>query len=485
MADCFVDAFASVYVSNLPANDSRHQACTAVSGPLIVDSARIRTILSSLDPNSSMGDDGMHPRLLRTLADVLCYPISLIFESSLREGALPDEWLVSTVVPIYKSGGREDPLKYRPIALTSVACKAVERGIVHMLTVCLNSNSILTPNQFGFRSQHSTLDQLILTYNYVTAAVDSGSVVDLIFFDYKKAFDRVNHAVLLEKLSSLGVEYCLVRWIGVFLQSRSMHVKVAGQSSHSVPVASGVAQGSVLGPTLFLIYVNHVVSDLDCEYKLFTDDTKLYLSFDVEDCASAVLRGQSNIDKLVAAGESLGLEMNVSKCVCVHFFRKSLGSSSFQLPHYTINDSPIRVVTSHKDLGVLVDDTLKFHPHINNVVCFANNLTTNILSSTLCRESEFVLNIYLFHIRPLLEYGCCLWNTGYMGDLRLLERVQRRWTRCIRGLEELPYEERLSKLNLFSLQGRLLRADLILTYKIFHSMCAIAPGDVFNLATGS
>ena len=115
-------------------------------------------------------------------------------------------------------------------------------------------------------------------------------------------------------------------------------------------------------------------------------------------------------------------------------------------------------------------------------MCYTKNLTTNILSSTLCRDCEFILNIYQSHIRPLLEYGSPLWNTGYLGDLRLLERIQRRWTRAIQGFEVLPYGERLRKLNLFSVQGRLLRADLIITYKIFQGLCAVAPNDIFNLA---
>ena len=215
---------------------------------------------------------------------------------------------------------------------------------------------------------------------------------------------------------------------------------------------------------------------------MFADDLKLYLSFNKRDALYAVDQGQSNIDQLVRAGEAWGLKMNASKCVCIRFSRRGHQDFLSHLPMYKINNQMISFVESHRDLGITVDSCLKFHMHIKNRVNFINSLTTNILSCTLSRDPEFLLSIYTLHIRPLIEYGSCLWNTGYIGDLKLLERIQRRWTRSVEGMEELPYWERLRALNLFSLQGRFLRADLILVYKIFHGLCALKPENLFQAA---
>ena len=158
-----------------------------------------------------------------------------------------------------------------------------------------------------------------------------------------------------------------------------------------------------------------------------------------------------------------------------------MGRLDETLSPYRVDGQAVRWVSSHKDLGVTVDESLKFHDHITTIVRVANGMTSNLLSSTLARDAEFVLNIYTMHVRPILEYGSSVWNTGYLGDLHALECVQRRWTRAVEGLENEDYAQRLKRLGLFSLQGRLRRADLILTYKIFHNLCSLKPDSLFQL----
>ena len=178
------------------------------------------------------------------------------------------------------------------------------------------------------------------------------------------------------------------------------------------------------------------------------------------------------------------MEMNVDKCVCLRFGPRSLGDCSRGNSPYSIGTSRISFVRSHKDLGVRVDRMLKFHDHTRNTANACNAVTTNLLSSTICRDPAFIMTTYKSLVQPILEYGCTVWNLGYLGDLRKLERIQRRWTREIRGFESLSYSERLRRLDLFSVKGRLLRADMILTWKIFAGKCAIRPSQVFVLASG-
>ena len=152
------------------------------------------------------------------------------------------------------------------------------------------------------------------------------------------------------------------------------------------------------------------------------------------------------------------------------------------LQHYHIDNSDLSLADVRRDLGILVDNTLKFHVRIRSTVKKAAGLANNLLKSTLCRSSDFMVTILKSHIRPILEFGSTVWNTGYLGDLRLLESVQRRWTKCIDGLVDLSYADRLKSLNLYSVQGRLLRADLIKYWKIFHKQSAISPSDLFTVS---
>ena len=436
-----------MFVSDIPLSVANNQRCGNVIDNLYITPQIIEEIINKLDSNSSMGGDGVHPRLLRSLSSILSTPLSIIFNSTLDEGSLPVEWVSSVVVPIYKNSSRNNPLNYRPVSLTSVTCKVMERAIVGHLAEFIHDNSLLTEHQFGFRSGHSTIDQLLATYSDITGYVDKSKVVDLLFFDYSKAFDKVRHVILLQKLADLGICPQILNWIGYFLRARTMRVRVSGVLSHSEPVTSGVPQGSVLGPVLFLLYVNYVVSDLTCKYKIFADDIKIYLSFETNNSCEGIQIAQNNIDKLVTTSFSWGLTMNTSKCVCIRFSPKSCVLPYVGPSPYKIGLVNIDFVESHCDLGITVDRTLKFHSHIARNVRIANGITSNILSCTLDRDIEFILNIYKFHVRPILEYGSPLWNVGYRGDMKLLERVQRRWTRAINGFSNLPYSVRLHRLS--------------------------------------
>ena len=484
MAEVLADSFSSVYSVHVPQDPAPHQAGAA--GGITMDRVQVsvdsvRSVFSSIDVNSCMGPDDIHPCLLK-YCQSLVLPMHRIFVRSLEEGVVPSQWKFSEIVPLFKKGSRSDPMNYRPISLTSVCCKSLERIIASALMDFLEENSLLSLDQFGFRRGRTVEDQLLLVYNDVSAWLDSHYAVDVVLFDFSKAFDVVPHSVLIAKLSKLGISGCLLRWIADFLSGRRMCVGVAGARSSDRPVLSGVPQGSVLGPLLFIVFVNHLPSFLHNNCKLFADDMKIYLRLGgrgVEDLSSC----QRDIDELHRVAVSWGLKFNVAKCVTMRFSRGAANLSTLgSLSVYNMAGSDILLQESSRDLGVLVDSSLKFHAHIRQVVGKAWGLANNLLRSTLCRSREFMCNLFITHIRPLLEFASPVWNTGYVGDSVLLESVQRRWTKHIDGLGDVEYGDRLRGLGLYSVKGRLLRADLIKYYKIFNGLSVISPAELFVLS---
>ena len=356
MADSFAVAFESVYSRDSPqAVVAPHQVTESRMPPITLHIQTVLDILLALDVNSAAGADELHPMLLKTCAQQLAYPLYNIFRLSLSESSLPREWKLSVVVPIFKKGSRHNPLNYRPISLTSVPCKCLERIIANQLYNYLEVNSLLSPHQFGFRPGRSTMDQLLLVYDSISKWRDEGSVTDLILFDFSKAFDVVSHPILLAKLSHLGIDDNLVSWLSHFLVGRTMSVSVKGQRSTPRQVTSGVPQGSVLGPILFLIFVNHIAENLTCQYKIFADDLKLYMRIR-HDCVAHhqddLRLCQEDINTLCHTASSWNLKLNRDKCAVIRFQRKGL---DIPPPVYHIEQSVMKVVASHPDIGVLID----------------------------------------------------------------------------------------------------------------------------------
>ena len=305
----------------------------------------------SIDGSSAMGPDGVHPLVLKNCADVISHPLHVIFTRSLSEGIVPKDWK-NSLVPIYKKGNRYDPLNYRPISLTSVCCKTMERLICRHITEFLEEHNVLSDHQFGFRSGRSTVDQLLLVYEEVSRCVDSDRLMDVVLFDFSKAFDVVRHQILLTKLHGIGVQGDILRWVEQFITNRLMQVSVNGQNSRPRWVTSGVPQGSVLGPLLFLVYINHIASKFKCRFKIFADDLKMYASVDNRGRTLSLdefeAQVQADINTLYTTSESWGLQINTDKCAVLRFSRGSRGTP---LAHYTLNGHCLPTPTSHGDLG--------------------------------------------------------------------------------------------------------------------------------------
>lgn len=294
----------------------------------------------------------------------------------------------------------------------------------------------------------------------LTQLLDEGSPVDIVYLDFKKAFDSVPHKRLLTKLNAYDISGKVLKWIESFLSNRTQTVRVGNSKSGEASVLSGIPQGSILGPDLFTIFINDLPDCVLSHCKIFADDTKLHSS-----TANSELLKQ-DLMNLQVWTEKWQLYFNVDKCSIMH-----LGNSNTQrqyLMHSNGIDIPLKVITEEKDLGVTFDPNLKFDKHIHKAVNKANQMLGLIKRSfrNMCKDT--FTKLYKAFVRPHLEYGSIIWNPLLKRQSIEVEKVQRRASRLLKECKDMKYKGRLTYLKLHSLKGRRIRGDIIETYKIFH-----------------
>ena len=365
-------------------------------------------------------------------------------------------------MPIYKKKGpRTEALNYRPISLTSVACKLMESLIKDQLVKYIDKNSALTRHQHGFIQHRSCLTNLLETLESWTEALDEGYGVDVLFLDYRKAFDSVPHRKLIEKLKQLGIQGSLLGWIEQFLKARTMRVGVRGAYSNWIQVLSGVPQGSVLGPLLFLLFVNDLPNWIVSSLKMFADDTKMWRSLKTEKDRVSL---QQDLDNILNWSNRWLLKFNPSKCKVMHIGKGE--KADYYMTDDEGNKVKVEEVTEEKDLGVYISNDMKPTIQCRKAADKAKSVLAMVKRNFKNLDIDDFLIIYKTYIRPHLEYCVQAWSPHLIKDVQCLEKVQRAATKIVPSIKNLKYEDRLQKLGLTTLERRRCRGDLIETFKI-------------------
>ena len=467
MCDILRIQYESVFSHPLPDQDLDAQMETS---EMSIDNIELTPmdfidVSSSIRVNSAPGPDGIPAILLKKTIGALATPLCMIWQESLRSGRIPECLKVGKITPIFKGGDKTEPKNYRPVVLTSHSVKIFEKIVVKKLRQFFEGAGLFNENQHGFRSGRSCLSQLLLHYQDVLENLAEGQDVDVVYLDFSKAFDKVDHTILCGKLRRLGVGGDLLRWLKEFLTNRVQFVAVDGALSENSRVISGVPQGSVLGPLLFLIHIGDINERVQNSIvRSFADDTRIIMPIQSDaDCRNL----QNDLNVLYDWATTNNMVFNGDK---FDILRYVVSGAPVDFVYRTNEGRPISTRDTVTDLGVVMSESLNFEDHIREVSKKGRQRVGWILRVFQTREREALMTLYRSLVLPILEYCCQLWSPHTVGMMRMLEAVQRTFTYRIRGLSELNYWQRLQELGLYSLERRRERYVIIYVWKVLQGL---------------
>lgn len=426
--------------------------------PVVITVEGILCLINKLKISSAPGPDNIPAKFLKSTKDVSSRILQIVFAQSLLEGEIPHDWRTAKVTPVFKKGNRSYPSNYRPISLTCVACKLMEHIIYSHVASHLDNNSFFFRKQHGFRPGLSCETQLFEFTTDLNLNLDSSFQTDVIYIDFSKAFDRVAHRRLMAKLSCLNLDPLTLSWIKSFLTARSQFTVIGGKLSTAAQVVSGVPQGSVLGPLLFLIFINDLPSGITSSIRLFADDCVVYRRISNSSDQSLLQRDLNLIETWCSRWL---MEPNTSKCKCMVVSRKKT-NLIFQ---YSLNSTALSHASSYRYLGVLINTKLTWSEHISSVVTDTSR-SLGYLKRTLRLSPPEIRKIaYETFVRSKLEYASPIWSPYQDYLITSLESVQNRAARFISSnynthasvthikssleLPPLAVRRRISRLSLF------------------------------------
>ena len=399
-------------------------------------------LLKSLDVSKATGHDGISPRMLHMAGHSIVPSLTKLINLSLKHSKVPRIWKIANVLPLFKKGDRSDMNNYRPVSVLPCASKILERIVFKNVFNYFRDNHLLSPHQSGFMPGDSTVNQLTYLYHIFAKALDERKKIQIVFCDISKAFDRCWHDGILFKLQTLGVGGHILSWFKDYLSNRRQRVLVRGQSSSLGLIEAGVPQGSVLGPLLFLVYINDLPSGIQSNIKLFADDATLYLDFMTDDVGQDTLNRDLNYIQLWADKWLMKFSPTKTKTMGLSLTRGNFVNNM----KLNFNGTDLENVDSHKHLGLLLTRRLNWSPHINYLLTSVSKISDVLKMLKYKLDRKSLETIYFAFIRPKLEYASQVWDNCNKEDCDSLEIFQQSLARVVTGARrgtstKLLYEE--------------------------------------------
>ena len=463
-ADLFAKFFSSVQVNEtgeVP-NIEKRKRKTEMP-PLEIGRGKLLKILKNLKPDKAAGIDKMSPRIIREVADEIVDVITEIFNESVQTAAVPLDWLRAIITVIFKKGKKSMAGNYRPVSLTCILCKCLERIIRDHIIEHMKQNNFFSKHQYGFLAGRSVTLQLLYAIDKWTEALDNGEEVDCIYTDFMKAFDRVPHKHLLVKMRSYGISEEICKWVELFLSNRLQKVVINGKFSEWEEVISGVPQGSVLGPVLFLLFINDLPSEVLSELLLYADDSKIYRTISSND---DVMLLQKDLHAMSLWSDKWLLTFHPDKLKKLTITRKEYSCNRT----YYVGADKVKNVKKETDLGVCIDEQLNFDENKRLRIGKANRMVGAIRRAFIMLDNHAFVKLYKSMVRCHLEYAVPVWFPYKMKDIEEVEAVQRRATRMLPSTKNMEYEDRLRLLKLPTLTYRRYRGDMIEVFKMANGL---------------
>ena len=474
IADSFNSFFVDIgpnLASKIPNNSTRPEVFLANNlvnsifiKPVVED--EIKLIIKNLK-ESSAGWDSISSRIVKTTYSLFLTPLTYIMNISLLKGVVPSELKIAKVIPLFKSG---DPTKfsnYRPVSVLPVFSKILERLMYTRLLSFINKNKLLYKFQFGFREDHSPQLALIYLIDKISNALENGEYVLGVFLDFSKAFDTVNHEILFTKLKHYGIRDNALCWFKSYLSNRIQYVSYEGCESTKRNITCGVPQGSILGPLLFLIYINDLSLVSEKLFSiLFADDSNMFLTG--KNPEALIESMNFELEKVVNWLNVNKLSLNLKK---THFiiFRRSkehiVLSNSLKM-----NDVVIDMTENTKFLGVIIDQNLNFHSHITYIKGKISRTLGILYKSKKVFDKKVLLTLYNSFIHPLFTYCICVWGRTPQCYLEPLKKLQKRAIRIIAGVNRLAHTAPLfNDLKVMNIENIYIYNSMLTMYKYHHS----------------
>lgn len=468
ICSAFNNFFDSVFNSNQSSSQSDHlshpnnyYACNTISR-ITVSKETVFRHLSNLDKNKGAGCDGIPPVFWSSCAKSLSLPIALLFQQSLDYCTFPSLWKRAYVIPVHKKGSKSKIENYRPISILNCVAKVFEKIIVENIYPVISLG--IPDSQHGFMQRRSTVSNLACFTDYVLGEMENGGQVDVVYTDFEKAFDRVDHVILLRKLYALGIHGDLLRWIKSYLSNRSQAVVLGGFKSDFISIPSGVPQGSHLGPSFYNAFIFDIIDHIKHSHHiLYADDKKIYTTINsLSDCILL----QDDLNSLFNYYTKNSITVSINKCQSISFTRKR-NPITYQ---YNFNGVAIERVRVVRDLGILLDSEMSMRQHIDATCSRSFRNLGFVLRS--CQPFKSLLSfkiVYFAYVRSLLEYGSQIWSPCYTIHKNNLERVQKKFLDYLNFKFHhcsQDYQQNCRTYNLLTLQERRILLDMGLLFDI-------------------